>query len=57
MITLLTRTEVDQLAARPLTYPEVGGTAGELPRGYHALDRREVIGGGRVCFEAAGRPC
>jgi uncharacterized protein (UPF0548 family) len=43
----------DRLAAAALTYPEVGATAGELPRRYHHLSRRVPIGRGRQVFTAA----
>ncbi|QCB50844.1 DUF1990 domain-containing protein [Rhodococcus sp. PAMC28707] len=36
-----------------LTYPEIGGTKGPMPAGYHHLDRRVRIGTGRGAFEAA----
>lgn len=36
-----------------LTYPEVGGTAGPLPPGYHHLRRSRVVGHGRARFEQA----
>ncbi|MFD8566067.1 DUF1990 family protein [Streptomyces sp. NPDC059639] len=39
-----------------LTYDEVGATLtdGELPSGYHHLDRRVRLGSGSECFERAG---
>lgn len=37
-----------------LTYPEVGGTAGPLPVGYHHLRRSRVIGSGRALLDEAG---
>jgi uncharacterized protein (UPF0548 family) len=40
----------DQLAATELTYPEVGATAGGLPRRYHHLNCRVPIGHGRQLF-------
>lgn len=42
-----------QLAALPLSYPEVGATAGEPPAGYHHLHASAVIGHGRRRFEDA----
>ena len=33
------------------TYPEVGGTAGELPSGYQHLRASRVVGSGRELFE------
>jgi uncharacterized protein (UPF0548 family) len=34
-----------------LTYPDRGATQGELPAGYHHLERRERVGTGREVFE------
>lgn len=45
--------DLDTLAGLPLTYPEVGATAGRLPDGYHHLDVRARIGQGRQRFERA----
>lgn len=36
-----------------VTYPEVGATAGELPRGYRHVRAERVIGHGREDFERA----
>lgn len=36
----------------PLTYPEIGGTAGALPSGYHHLRRSAVIGHGTEALTA-----
>ncbi|MDN3495737.1 DUF1990 domain-containing protein [Planococcus sp. APC 4015] len=36
-----------------VTYPEVGGTAGDLPTGYHHVRVERVIGRGRKVFEQA----
>ncbi|MCV7278672.1 DUF1990 domain-containing protein [Mycolicibacterium flavescens] len=44
---------LSDLAALPLTYPEVGATAGELPSGYHHVHKSAVIGRGRARFEEA----
>jgi uncharacterized protein (UPF0548 family) len=44
----------DRLAAAGLTYREVGGTAGDLPEGYHHLTRRVRIGHGHQLFTRAG---
>lgn len=44
---------LDDLADRPLTYAEVGATAGPLPRGYHHLHEVALIGHGRRRFEVA----
>lgn len=41
------------LAAKPLTYAEIGATAGVMPAGYHHLRKSAVIGRGRVRFEEA----
>ena len=48
--------KLHNLAALPLTYPEVGATAGPLPAGYHHVQKSAVIGRGRQRFdEAAGK--
>lgn len=39
--------------ATPLTYPEIGATAGDLPAGYHLLHRRYLIGRDGDAFERA----
>ena len=41
------------LPALPLTYSEVGATAGTLPEGYHHVQKSAVIGRGRRRFEDA----
>jgi uncharacterized protein (UPF0548 family) len=41
------------LAALPLTYTEVGATAGPLPAGYHHVQESAVIGHGRQRFDEA----
>ena len=41
------------LAALPLTYAEVGATAGPLPAGYHHVKKSAVIGRGRRRFDEA----
>ncbi len=46
--------KLDDLAGLPLTYPEAGATAGELPAGYHHTRASAVIGTGRDRFEQAG---
>jgi uncharacterized protein (UPF0548 family) len=45
--------KLSDLAALPLTYPEVGATAGPLPAGYHHVQKSAVIGRGRPRFEEA----
>jgi uncharacterized protein (UPF0548 family) len=45
--------KLSDLAALPLTYAEVGATAGPLPAGYHHVQRAAVIGHGRHRFEEA----
>lgn len=45
--------KLSDLAALPLTYSEVGATAGELPDGYHHVRKSAVIGKGRQRFDAA----
>jgi uncharacterized protein (UPF0548 family) len=42
-----------ELAAMPLTYAEVGATAGPLPADYHHVQKSAVIGRGRPRFEDA----
>lgn len=44
---------MSELAALPLTYAEVGATAGPLPDGYHHVHKSGVIGRGRRRFEDA----
>jgi uncharacterized protein (UPF0548 family) len=44
---------LSDLAALPLTYAEVGATAGPLPAGYHHVRKSRVIGHGRRRFEDA----
>ena len=44
---------MSELAALPLTYSEVGATAGPLPDGYHHVHKSSVIGRGRRRFEDA----
>jgi uncharacterized protein (UPF0548 family) len=45
--------KLSDLAALPLTYSEVGATAGPLPAGYHPVHKSAVIGRGRSRFEEA----
>ena len=45
--------KLSDLAARPWTYPERGGTADALPAGYRHLRRVRRIGHGRDRFEQA----
>jgi uncharacterized protein (UPF0548 family) len=44
---------LSELAALPLTYAEVGATAGPLPAGYHHVKKSAVISQGRRRFEGA----
>ena len=46
--------KLSDLAGRPLTYAEVGATAGRLPEGYHHVRLSSPIGTGRGRFEQAG---
>jgi len=46
--------KLSDLADRPLTYAEVGATAGRLPEGYHHVRLSSPIGTGRGRFEQAG---
>ncbi|WP_420108492.1 DUF1990 domain-containing protein [Mycolicibacter arupensis] len=45
--------DVTTLRDLPLTYAEVGATAGTLPAGYHHLELSAPIGTGRARFEQA----
>jgi uncharacterized protein (UPF0548 family) len=45
--------KLSELAALPLTYSEVGATAGVLPQDYHHVHESAVIGHGRQRFEEA----
>jgi uncharacterized protein (UPF0548 family) len=45
--------KLSELAALPLTYAEVGATAGPLPDEYHHVHTSSVIGRGRHRFEEA----
>ena len=45
--------KLSELAALPLTYPEIGATAGVLPPGYHHVRESAVIGHGRERFDEA----
>jgi uncharacterized protein (UPF0548 family) len=45
--------KLSDLATLPLTYREVGATAGPLPDGYHHMRKSAVIGHGRRRFDDA----
>jgi uncharacterized protein (UPF0548 family) len=45
--------KLSDLSALPLTYSEVGATAGDLPDGYHHIKKSAVIGRGRRRYEEA----
>jgi uncharacterized protein (UPF0548 family) len=45
--------KLSDLAALPLTYVDVGATAGRLPAGYHHVQKSAVIGHGRSRFVEA----
>lgn len=45
--------KLENLTALPLTYTEVGATAGPLPAGYHHVHESAAIGQGRQRFEEA----
>ena len=47
------RARLECLGVEPLTYSEVGATAGTLPAGYHHVRRSKVIGHGRGVFTDA----
>jgi uncharacterized protein (UPF0548 family) len=44
---------LERLRNEPLTYSEVGATAGTLPAGYHHVQRSEIIGQGSSYFADA----
>ena len=44
---------LERVKSEPLTYSEVGATAGILPTGYHHVRRSEIIGHGRAFFADA----
>lgn len=46
--------DLSRLRDLPLTYAEVGATAGALPEGYQHLEHSAPIGQGRQRFERAG---
>ncbi len=46
--------QVGRLQGEPLTYPEVGATAGPLPPGYHHLSRSHQLGRGAELWSTAG---
>lgn len=46
--------KLSDLAALPLTYSEVGATAGTLPSGYRHVQKSAVIGKGRARFDEVG---
>lgn len=45
--------KLTDLAGKPLTYTDIGATAGTMPSGYHHLHKSAVIGRGRDRFERA----
>lgn len=45
----------DRLRSEELTYAEVGGTAGELPAGYHLMSRNAALGTGQQRFDEASQ--
>jgi len=53
-LTMLPTGAGDRLADARLTYREVGGTAGDLPDGYHHLIRRVLVGYGHRLFTETG---
>lgn len=50
---MMRRRALSDLSNLPLTYPEVGATAGRMPAGYHHVHESAVIGYGRARFEEA----
>jgi uncharacterized protein (UPF0548 family) len=53
MPTRLKPYEADRMRDLPLTYAEVGATAGTLPPDYRHLEEDRVVGHGRAAFETA----
>jgi uncharacterized protein (UPF0548 family) len=53
LLKLMSAPLASQLESADLTYDDVGGTQGTLPRGYHHLRRVRVIGSGADAFAAA----
>ncbi|PRC43343.1 DUF1990 domain-containing protein, partial [Mycobacterium sp. ITM-2017-0098] len=45
--------KLTDLAGKPLTYTEIGATAGPMPTAYHHVQKSAVIGRGRDRFEQA----
>ena len=50
---MVDRVKLSDLAGRPLTYAEVGATAGRLPADYHHVRLSARIGNGRARFDQA----
>jgi uncharacterized protein (UPF0548 family) len=50
---VMRRRALSDLSDLPLTYAEVGATAGPLPAGYHHVHESAAIGHGRTRFEDA----
>ncbi len=48
--------KLDDLSGKPLTYAEVGATAGAMPAGYHHLRKALVIGLACQVGEATSYP-
>lgn len=44
---------LDEQRNQPLSYADVGATAGELPAGYHTVDRAVTVGEGPEAFDMA----
>jgi uncharacterized protein (UPF0548 family) len=45
--------QADRMRQQQLTYAEVGATRGDLPRGYHHVDRSARLGAGQETFDRA----
>ncbi len=50
---MIGRLPLRDLSGLPLTYPEVGATAGPLPAGYRHVHESALVGHGRARFEEA----
>jgi uncharacterized protein (UPF0548 family) len=51
VLVVLKAPTLGRLAMAELAYPEVGGTAGELPSGYRHMRRGEIVGRGAAVFD------
>jgi len=51
----LSNSALQELLGAGLTYPEVNATRGEMPSGYHHLERSAFVGVGAASFDAVSR--